>query len=219
MDGNAQAGTDGPGDEVRDHPALIRSLADLKVYFGLELDADNRRLERKVYDCTESGALIEIEMEGIVLWAAIEGSDASTDRHTLLYPFAANRLESALEAVDEQADELWHEANGDGYSETLAKEDRRNYGTSIPPGGRATASDDDRYIPVILAPQPDSEVEYGLRFVLPLGRGHFELVGTLEDLEAMIEDARGLLADERAQLEGDHPDDHPGFDPGFMFGV
>jgi len=68
-------------------------------------------ISKAIYRGTRCGAWIRFNADGIKLGSIVEGSDAETETHTLLYPFDYEEIWSALEAIEDEAEILWHEAN------------------------------------------------------------------------------------------------------------
>lgn len=94
---------------------LITGDAVLADCLDLDKDASFDQIRKAIYDSTEAGVraekVAEPEAEGIKLMAIVEGSDAVIGPVTLLYPFTDNRLESVIGGLEDDATDLWHEAN------------------------------------------------------------------------------------------------------------
>jgi len=70
-------------------------------------------IKKAIYKNTACGAWIRFEADGIELGSIVEGSDAETTTHKLAYPFEYNLIWEALEAIEDEAEYLWTEANCD----------------------------------------------------------------------------------------------------------
>ncbi len=68
-------------------------------------------VERKVYyNSDEANAMIP-NCVGVAIGSIVEGSDAEVGPKELRFPFTAKQLDEAVQAVNSEASELWHEAN------------------------------------------------------------------------------------------------------------
>jgi hypothetical protein len=85
----------------------MKDLNELVVALGTTADM----LFRDIYKYTECGAWIEVIDGGIKLGSIVEGSDAETQTHTLMYPFNMTDFDETIEFIENEADKLWHEAN------------------------------------------------------------------------------------------------------------
>jgi len=88
----------------------------LKICFGTEdndaSDEDVKGLvERYLYKHTSCGANITFKDTGVTVGSIIEGSDSETSYYDLYYPFTKEDWDQVIEAVESEADALWHEAN------------------------------------------------------------------------------------------------------------
>tara|TARA_R110000772_G_scaffold249530_2_gene363933 strand:+ start:71016 stop:71327 length:312 start_codon:yes stop_codon:yes gene_type:complete len=69
-------------------------------------------VERNTYKFTNCGAWIKETTKGVVVGSIIEGSDACCEEIVLEYPFNIKEFWQALDQIENEADELWREANG-----------------------------------------------------------------------------------------------------------
>lgn len=98
---------------------------DLYAYYGCDKDT----LSRTVYKVTDCGAWAriwyrEVESKGstihsrdyrikptLLLGSIVEGADADTQTHELEFPFTSRNLNDVLDAIEVEADAIWHEWN------------------------------------------------------------------------------------------------------------
>lgn len=115
--------TQGDPDCVKNHglivpekptgPGVIANEAELIAF----VDATDREgAKRRVRKDTECGAWIVFNPDGIELGSIVEGSDATTGTRTLEYPFTQDDYNDAIQAIEQEADELWNEANLDEFA-------------------------------------------------------------------------------------------------------
>ena len=92
----------------------------LKDFFGIDPAADPNFdvMSRRLYKATACGAWIIEEKEGVAIGSIVEGSDADCETHRIKWgDITADSLQKAIDAIEEEAEELWEEANGDEYVE------------------------------------------------------------------------------------------------------
>jgi hypothetical protein len=189
---------------------VIQSLGDLKEYYGLEWDDDERKLQRRAYDETECGVTLDIEPSAVVVWASIEGSDAVTERHRLEYPFTPDAFEEAIRATENEADALWQEENGP-YEEDEDPTDRipvwSNEGnvsmTLLPDAGGVdvviAVAEDATF--TVAVEREEKTKKYHLKVAVE-GLSSFEIVGMHDQIEAMLEKAQeGLKIQREIELQ------------------
>ncbi len=70
------------------------------------------QVERNTFKYTDCGAWITQNDEGITVGSIVEGVDWGTDTHTLRYPFEIQDFWDALQAVEDEANEIWHDTHG-----------------------------------------------------------------------------------------------------------
>ncbi len=70
------------------------------------------QVERNTFKYTDCGAWITQNDEGITVGSIVEGVDWGTDTHTLRYPFEIQGFWDALQAVEDEANEIWHNTHG-----------------------------------------------------------------------------------------------------------
>lgn len=82
----------------------------------LEMELGICNAEKAVYNGTECGAWIEQEDihggSGILLGSIVEGVDWGTETYYLGYPFTMAKFWETLEAVDEEAKDIWNMTHG-----------------------------------------------------------------------------------------------------------
>ena len=71
-------------------------------------------LSRGLYKYTSCGAWIDKKKQGVTLGAIVEGVDEGTETHTLDYPFTIEEFWEALQAVEDEAEEIWKATHGCG---------------------------------------------------------------------------------------------------------
>lgn len=94
----------------------------LKDFFAIDPAAnpDFDVMSRRLYKATSCGAWIAEEKDGngIAIGSIVEGSDADCQTHEIEWAdITAEAIQKAIDAIEEEAKELWQEANGDGYVE------------------------------------------------------------------------------------------------------
>lgn len=87
----------------------ITNADDLCKYVGVE---STDVLKRAVYKAIACGPWVVFEDGCVKVGSIVEGVDQTTETHTLTYPFDSNAWDMALEAVEKEADEIWHETHG-----------------------------------------------------------------------------------------------------------
>jgi hypothetical protein len=85
----------------------------LNNYFGVEkdsgLDHCKRQWSHRLYRDTECGAWIDLtslSKDTVCLGSIVEGSEAETEIQVLVWPFTAEDLSEAIEAVEEAVNEI-----------------------------------------------------------------------------------------------------------------
>ncbi|MBO00359.1 MAG: hypothetical protein CL438_06845 [Acidimicrobiaceae bacterium] len=89
----------------------VNNLQDLlsQRKFGEETFA---QLERNTYKYTTCGAWIHESDWGVALGSIVEGVDEGTQTYTLNYPFTIEEFWEALQAVEDEAAEIWKATHG-----------------------------------------------------------------------------------------------------------
>ena len=89
-------------------------VAEVAAFFGLGPDVPYSRIEKAVYRGTDCGAWVKFSMRehSVTFGSIVEGADAEATPVTLQWPFGPCAIEDALQAVENSADEIWHEWNG-----------------------------------------------------------------------------------------------------------
>ena len=86
----------------------------LKNFFAIDAaaDPDFDVISRRLYKATACGAWIAEEVEGVAIGSIVEGSDADCQTHRIKWAdITGNSLQQAIDAIEEEAEELWEEAN------------------------------------------------------------------------------------------------------------
>jgi hypothetical protein len=95
--------------------AKLATLADVAQHLGAS-EPTNDAIRHRVYKDTDCGAwaqVIEAELgNGLVfrVGSIIEGSEALAGPIEVPLPATAQEIDDAIEAVEDEAEELWHEA-------------------------------------------------------------------------------------------------------------
>ena len=90
---------------------IVNNLQDLLSLRGCG-EETFAQLKRNIYKYTACGAWI-IETEyGVGLGSIVEGVDEGTQTYALNYPFTIDQLEDALQAVEDEAAEIWKATHG-----------------------------------------------------------------------------------------------------------
>tara|TARA_R110002020_G_scaffold434121_1_gene644277 strand:+ start:373 stop:738 length:366 start_codon:yes stop_codon:yes gene_type:complete len=70
------------------------------------------QVERATYKYTNCGAWCREIHGGIEVGSIVEGVDEGTDTHALEYPFKISEFWDALQAVEDEALEIWNDTHG-----------------------------------------------------------------------------------------------------------
>ena len=70
------------------------------------------QLKRNTYKYTACGAWIYESDSGVALGSIVEGVDEGTQTYTLNYPFTIEEFWEALQAVENEAEEIWKATHG-----------------------------------------------------------------------------------------------------------
>jgi len=70
-------------------------------------------LEKAIYKGTSCGAWIHPVENGVKVGSIVEGSDAEVGPYTLTFPFEMKSFWDTLQNIEDTAEELWQEANGE----------------------------------------------------------------------------------------------------------
>ena len=70
------------------------------------------QIERNTYKYTTCGAWIYESDWGVALGSIVEGVDEGTQTYTLNYPFTIEEFWEALQAVEDEAAEIWKATHG-----------------------------------------------------------------------------------------------------------
>ena len=82
-----------------------------------ELSADSPAgWDRSIYNGTPCGAWLDVQAPDTVrVGSIVEGSDAETETVVLEWPFTEDDFWEVVEQVNDEADALWYEANGEEH--------------------------------------------------------------------------------------------------------
>jgi hypothetical protein len=97
----------------RDKTAAIEVLKD---FFSIESTAnpDFELMSRRLYKSTACGAWIAEESDGIAIGSIVEGSECDCETHRIGWAdITADSIQNAIDAIEEEADELWNAANNE----------------------------------------------------------------------------------------------------------
>ena len=97
---------------------IIKCVADLAKEIGVDVEG----IKKAIYKNTDCGAWIEFENDCIKMGSIVEGVDECTETHILEYPFSANVFWSALQSIEDQANEIWNNTHGCPYCGTGIRE-------------------------------------------------------------------------------------------------
>jgi hypothetical protein len=94
---------------------MVRKPSD--IYFHI---TENRipnkdakeRLKRILYKSTDCGAWIEFGKTSVTIGSIVEGVDWNTETRTLTYPFVMDEYWSAVQAVEDEAKDIWNQTHG-----------------------------------------------------------------------------------------------------------
>ena len=68
--------------------------------------------KRSTYKYTSCGAWLETDKEGVSVGSIVEGSDQGTETYKLNYPFEIKDFWNSLDAVEQEAQEIWNDTHG-----------------------------------------------------------------------------------------------------------
>lgn len=92
--------------------ATIKGPDDVLAHFGLGSGSgDWPMLQKAFFRSTTCGAWIETTDTHLLIGSIVEGHDADTRTQELEYPFDSDEISKAIDTVEEEAAEMWHEAN------------------------------------------------------------------------------------------------------------
>lgn len=106
-----------------------KAIEILKNFFAIDPSADPNFdvMSRQLYKSTACGAWIAEEKDGVAIGSIVEGSDADCQTRRIKWAdVTAESLEEAIAAIEEEANELWEEANEEEDEEE--DEDPRSMG-------------------------------------------------------------------------------------------
>jgi hypothetical protein len=86
----------------------VRSFFELPMGEPIDWELASRRL----YKNTACGAWIQETATGIAIGSIVEGADCDCQTHYLAWDeVSEDAINSAIEIIEEEADEIWHEWN------------------------------------------------------------------------------------------------------------
>tara|TARA_R110000764_G_scaffold35204_1_gene78706 strand:+ start:2714 stop:3070 length:357 start_codon:yes stop_codon:yes gene_type:complete len=65
------------------------------------------QIKRNTYKFTDCGAWVSEDEHGIDVGSIVEGVDEGTPTHSLKYPFPIKKFWEELQAVEDEADQIW----------------------------------------------------------------------------------------------------------------
>lgn len=101
-------------------PKKAKAIKVLKDFFAIDpaADPDFNVMSRRLYKATACGAWIAEEKDGVAIGSIVEGSDADCETRRIKWAdITTESLNKAVERIENEAEELWEEANGDDYVE------------------------------------------------------------------------------------------------------
>jgi len=115
---------------------IIKNLNDLLKVVGVDSKGE---LERVIYKYTDCGAWVATDnAEEVRLGSIVEGVDYVTREHCLTYPFTRDKFWRALEAIEEEAEQIWDDTHG---CEDCGEEDPESGYTPINPDCKSCGGD------------------------------------------------------------------------------
>ena len=88
----------------------VNNYDELYKAVGVE---DQNGLDRAVYKGTNCGASCQKVEHGVMIGSIVEGVDGDgTEYHTLTFPFTMKKFWETLQAVEDEADLIWHQTHG-----------------------------------------------------------------------------------------------------------
>lgn len=107
-----------PDEDTRPYAeGMINNELELIDEIGIRSEGDTlktarAKLERAIYKFTDCGAWIAFEMDSIVVGSIVEGVEETTSAYRLIYPFSFDEYNKALDAVEEEAMDIWNRTHG-----------------------------------------------------------------------------------------------------------
>tara|TARA_R100001086_G_scaffold199616_1_gene115787 strand:- start:63 stop:365 length:303 start_codon:yes stop_codon:yes gene_type:complete len=86
----------------------INNLAEFMDARGFG-ETEFHQVEKNTFNYTNCGAWIETHPDGIAVGSIVEGSDADCTPHYLKYPFELDEFWKALQAIEDEAEQIWVE--------------------------------------------------------------------------------------------------------------
>ena len=90
---------------------IVNNMTDLLSLRGCGEETFGQ-LKRNVYKYTSCGAWVLMREQGVELGSIVEGVDEGTETHKLNYPFTIDQFQDALQAVEDEAKEIWNATHG-----------------------------------------------------------------------------------------------------------
>lgn len=202
---------------------VFRNVGELLEHYGYDPNGRPRLLETLIYNLTAYGAHVQEEDGGLDIWADVEGRTTAHWHPT--FPMTQEHLLDVMKGVDAGAAEIQHRLSchgpdcpGEGCPGCMTYcihnpmpyvpgqgELDGSVTMGVDPGGvirtRIGIIRSERRVAVQLEQEDWDDVNgdvSALSFHIP-SVGSFELLGTLEELDALMEDARHLIRDAMVQ--------------------
>jgi len=86
--------------------SLVRGRGPIK---GEDIEA---LVSKSIFRSTSCGAWIKFNEDGVSMGSIVEGTDATTPIQTLTYPFPEKAFWDALNQVEYDAEDIWHDTHG-----------------------------------------------------------------------------------------------------------
>jgi len=89
---------------------MIETYEQLYIAVGVKSQGG---LEKAIYKGTNCGASCVKKDEGLFIGSIVEGVDGDgTEYHSLHFPFEMAKFWNTVQAVEDEADKIWHETHG-----------------------------------------------------------------------------------------------------------
>lgn len=102
---------------VENKTKMIHSVQDLAEHMGE--DPDESRMSRRLYKSTDCGAWLRFEWDqagtkvmGVCVGSIVEGVEQCAETRHLTFPFTEHDWDDAVQAVEDDVDQIWAETHG-----------------------------------------------------------------------------------------------------------
>ncbi len=115
-------------------PAMVYSIADLARQVCATQDTVES-ISHRIYKYTDCGAWVSHQQEDLTVavgWrndpsqvaigSIVEGADYGTEVHELTFPFSMDDFWKAVDAVEEEANQIWQETHGCFHEDCISSE-------------------------------------------------------------------------------------------------